>query len=657
MNRLAVLLVAALGGLLVVRTALVYRGTDPVALAVVALIGLGLLVGVAELWLRLLRADRARLEIRTLPTPATEGAIDAASAGVRGWLRAAVAGRGAPPSRPGFTPYLVGLLVMVGMLGTFLGLVDTLAGAQAVVGTSTDVDTLRAGLAGPFAGLTRAFGTSVAGVAGSATLGLAAVFVRRAEAGVRILLVDYATGPLAHLTPAGRQVATLELLSGLAERSAEGAATAAGLALTAHIAAVDAALGAASDREAARTEAMASRIERAASELLTTFSEHGRRAHGGAEQLTAQMGRLAMDADARDTAQAGRLAALTEQLSRVAERSAEGAAAAAGQALARHLGEVQAALDSASQHETTRTDTLLARVDQLLDAETARREAQRAEAEALLDGLAAREAERTETLVTAIDAAHAQRTDAAREALERARARLEEDATALHGQVAQTRDAVVRLAEAEGERTGAVASRIESSVGRVLEAIADHGHRERAEVEQLSALMGQLSVEAAERETAQASRAGALADQLEQAVRKQTERLAAFEEQLDGVRTRSAEAMAERLGAHAEGIAEKLASTTGVVREASDLLRAGGAELSAVAEMFADAVDGYRESNERWLSAVGHLETTLDASGDGAAGAIVGEYLDQTREVFGDAMRFQRELFTELRAMRGSGPS
>ena len=35
----------------------------------------------------------------------------------------------------------------------------------------------------------------------------------------------------------------------------------------------------------------------------------------------------------------------------------------------------------------------------------------------------------------------------------------------------------------------------------------------------------------------------------------------------------------------------------------------------------------------------------------------VGEYLDQTREVFGDALRFQRELFSELRALRSGAPT
>ena len=93
-----------------------------------------------------------------------------------------------------------------------------------------------------------------------------------------------------------------------------------------------------------------------------------------------------------------------------------------------------------------------------------------------------------------------------------------------------------------------------------------------------------------------------------------------------------------------------------MVREAAELVRAGGAELSAVAEMFADAVDRYRESSDSWRQTLGGLEDALarGGSGSGEAGQIMGNYLDQTREIFGDALRFQRELFSELRALRGA---
>src|SRR5690606_35952874 len=74
--------------------------------------------------------------------------------------------------RPVLTPYLVGLLVLLGMLGTFLGMVATLRGTGLALESSTDLAAIRASLAAPVQGLGFAFGTSVAGVATSAALGL-----------------------------------------------------------------------------------------------------------------------------------------------------------------------------------------------------------------------------------------------------------------------------------------------------------------------------------------------------------------------------------------------------------------------------------------------------------------------------------------------------
>ena len=80
---------------------------------------------------------------------------------------------------PALTPYLVGLLVMLGMLGTFLGMVVTLNGAAFSLQGSTDLQAIRTALAAPIKGLGLAFGTSVAGVAASAMLGLMSALSRR----------------------------------------------------------------------------------------------------------------------------------------------------------------------------------------------------------------------------------------------------------------------------------------------------------------------------------------------------------------------------------------------------------------------------------------------------------------------------------------------
>lgn len=80
---------------------------------------------------------------------------------------------------PALTPYLVGLLVMLGMLGTFLGMVVTLNGAVFALEGTTDLQAIRSALAAPIRGLGVAFGTSVAGVAASAMLGLISALSRR----------------------------------------------------------------------------------------------------------------------------------------------------------------------------------------------------------------------------------------------------------------------------------------------------------------------------------------------------------------------------------------------------------------------------------------------------------------------------------------------
>jgi Domain of unknown function (DUF802) len=80
---------------------------------------------------------------------------------------------------PALTPYLAGLLVLLGMLGTFLGMVVTLKGTGLALENATDLDAVRATLAAPVKGLGLAFGTSVAGVAASAMLGLMSALARR----------------------------------------------------------------------------------------------------------------------------------------------------------------------------------------------------------------------------------------------------------------------------------------------------------------------------------------------------------------------------------------------------------------------------------------------------------------------------------------------
>jgi hypothetical protein len=80
---------------------------------------------------------------------------------------------------PALTPTLAGLLVLLGMLGTFVGMVATLHGTGIALEQATSLQTMRDSLAAPVRGLGLAFGTSVAGVAASAMLGLMSALCRR----------------------------------------------------------------------------------------------------------------------------------------------------------------------------------------------------------------------------------------------------------------------------------------------------------------------------------------------------------------------------------------------------------------------------------------------------------------------------------------------
>lgn len=113
---------------------------------------------------------------------------------------------------PILTPYLVGLLVMLGLLGTFAGMVDTLSGAVAALQGTAELEAIRAGLVAPIAGLGLAFGTSVAGISASALLGFIATLSRRQRALATQLLDGKINGIFKAFSPAYHREQTLQAL-------------------------------------------------------------------------------------------------------------------------------------------------------------------------------------------------------------------------------------------------------------------------------------------------------------------------------------------------------------------------------------------------------------------------------------------------------------
>jgi hypothetical protein len=158
-----------------------YIGSNSLALAVALLIGACYLAGALELR-RYGRAsatlDEAVASLSAAPA-SLDAWLDRIDPALRGPVRLRVTGERAALPGPALTPYLVGLLVLLGMLGTLLGMVATLNGTGAALQNASDLVAMRASLAAPVRGLGFAFGTSIAGVATSAMLGLLSALARR----------------------------------------------------------------------------------------------------------------------------------------------------------------------------------------------------------------------------------------------------------------------------------------------------------------------------------------------------------------------------------------------------------------------------------------------------------------------------------------------
>lgn len=199
-----------------------YAGHNPLALVMTLLIAAFYALGAWELHRYQQATAGLQQALGALPPdgPADDAAEGLAAPGspaaLQTWLgtvpdtlrsavRLRIGGERVPLPAPALTPYLAGLLVLLGMLGTFLGMVVTLQGTVMALENTSDLQAIRASLAAPVKGLGLAFGTSVAGVAASAMLGLMAALCRRSRLQAGLLLDGLLAGPLRRFTPAHRR--------------------------------------------------------------------------------------------------------------------------------------------------------------------------------------------------------------------------------------------------------------------------------------------------------------------------------------------------------------------------------------------------------------------------------------------------------------------
>jgi hypothetical protein len=190
MNRFLPYFVFAAGLAVVCWVGAGYAGSHALAFAVTLIVGVFYVIGGLELHrFRQASATLARAVDGLTEPPADLGAwLAQLHPSLRNAVRLRIEGERVGLPGPALAPYLSGLLVLLGMLGTFMGMVVTLNGTGLALDSATDLQAIRNSLSAPVKGLGLAFGTSVAGVAASAMLGLASALCRRdrLQAGQRL---------------------------------------------------------------------------------------------------------------------------------------------------------------------------------------------------------------------------------------------------------------------------------------------------------------------------------------------------------------------------------------------------------------------------------------------------------------------------------------
>ncbi|RBP50731.1 hypothetical protein [Arenicella xantha] len=170
-----------LGALAIIWMGGIFLGSDTLGFGVTLVIGAVYAIGAWELVQFRRATNTLKLTLSDVNHPVTDLVqwLAPVHPSLQNAVRRRIEGANNGLPAPVVTPYLVGLLVMLGLLGTFLGMVGTLKGAVVALEGSSELEAIRAGLAAPIEGLGLAFGTSVAGVAASAMLGLLSTLSRR----------------------------------------------------------------------------------------------------------------------------------------------------------------------------------------------------------------------------------------------------------------------------------------------------------------------------------------------------------------------------------------------------------------------------------------------------------------------------------------------
>lgn len=661
-----------------------YLGSNAVALSVALLIGACYIAGGIEL--HRYRKATATLEqaVADLSSPpALVEWLDRLHPSLRNAVRLRIEGERVALPAPALTPYLVGLLVLLGMLGTLLGMMSTLRGTGMALESAADLQAIRESLAGPVKGLAFAFGTSIAGVAASAMLGLLSTLCKRERIKVvQRLDAAIATTLRVHSQAHQREGAfrllqqQVDVMPALVNR------------LQALMTAIEQQSQAANERQLAHQDAFHGKVEAAYTQLAHSMEQSLKQsvvesasAAGAALQPAVE---ATMAALSRETASLHGtvIDAVQRQLDGLSTGFASTTATVTGiwsdalaeqrrsnEALAHDLrGSLQQFTDTFDQRSAGLVDSVSARFEATANTTTQAWNDALANQQALGEDLASRN----------------------RQAWAAAAATFEEHAASVVGVVRQShedlqtalesrdRERLSRWSESFGSMTTALNERWEQANARaadlqreVCEALArtasDISAHTQAHASDTIAEISRLVQTASEAPKAAADVVAELRQKLSDSMvrdtamlEERTRLLATLENLLDAVNHAATEQRAsvdaliatsadllDRVGSR---FTEKVETETGKLEAAATRVAVGAIEVASLGDAFGAAVQQFGESNQSLVARLQGIEFALDKS-LARSDEQMAYYVAQAREVVDLSMLAQKQIIEDLQQL------
>ncbi|MFC4762144.1 DUF802 domain-containing protein [Dyella koreensis] len=662
-----------------------YVGSNPLGLAVAMVISACYVAGGLEL-------HRYRQATTTLTHAVTD--LSATPTSLSSWLerlhpslrnatRLRVEGERVALPVPALTPYLVGLLVLLGMLGTLLGMMATLRGTGLALESATDLQAMRGSLAAPVKGLGFAFGTSIAGVASSAMLGLLSALCRRERLqAVQLLDAKIAT-TLRIYSQSHQREETFKLLQQqtalmptLVDR------------LQTMMATIEQQSVAANERQIASQEAFHGKTEAAYTRLASSMEQslkesvaESARAAGAALQpvMEATMAGLARETASLHGTVTQAVQRQLDGLSSGFETTTTTVADIWNQALAAHrqsnetlVHDLRSALDQFTATFEQRSTGLLEGVFTRLDTTAGSVADAWNHALSQQDGVNEKLAAHHQQALTTAAASFEQHSASLIRTVDQSHADLQ---TALAAQDQQrlaawteTLDSMTAALNTHWEQAGVhAASRQQEICDTLARTASDISAQTQAHASNTIAEISRLVQAASEAPKAAAEVAAELRQKLSDSMVRDTamleERsrlLATVETLLDAVNHASTEqrvavdalvtTSADLLDRVSTRFTDHIEAETGKLGAVAAQVTSGAVEVASLSEAFGAAVQMYGNSNEALMDRLQHIATALDKS-LARSDEQLAYYVAQAREVIDLSMLSQKQIVEDLQQL------